>query len=116
MAKTNFSRHMIEDRTERYVTIATKVGFGQVMYTSTYSDRKGAWINRTIELTSTGVCIVKGQDGAIVTMYCATIANIKSYFKIERLPKELFTAVKRNEKNGYCNLQLQYPISSGIHY
>ena len=49
MEKTTFSRHMIEDRTDRYVTIATKVGFGEVLYTSTYSDRDGRWKNRTIE-------------------------------------------------------------------
>ena len=104
MAKTNFSRHMLEDRVDRYVTITTKVGFGEVLYTSTYSDRNGRWKNRTIELTSTGVCFVKSEDGTIVTMYCATIAIIKSYFKLDRIPKELFNVVKLNERRGYCNL------------
>ena len=110
MGKTSFSRHMVEDRADRYATIATKVGFGEVLYTSTYSDREGRWHNRTVQLTSTGVCIVRAEDNTIVTMYCATIAIVKSYFRIEKLPRELFAAIRLNEKKGYCNLQLQYPI------
>ena len=104
MGKTSFSRHMIEDRADRYVIIATKVGFGEVLYTSTYSDKAGKWHNRTIQLTSTGICIVRAEDNTIVTMYCATLAVVKSYFHIERLPKDLFAAIRLNEKRGYCNL------------
>ena len=104
MEKTTFSRHMIEDRTDRYVTIATKVGFGEVLYTTTYSDRAGRWHNRTVQLTSTGVCLVRADDGTIVTMYCATLIKVKTYFKIDRLPRELFNTIRVNEKRGYCNL------------
>ena len=98
MKKTTFSKHMIEDRVDRYVTIATKVGFGEVMYTSTYSDRDGRWKNRTIELTSTGVCFVRADNGTIVTMYCATLTKVKTCFKIDRLPRELFNVIRQNEK------------------
>jgi hypothetical protein len=104
MAKTSFSKHMVEDRADRYVTIATKVGFGEVLYTSTHSDRNGSWKNRTVELTSTGVCIVRAEDKTIVTMYCVTLALAKSYFKLDRMPKELFAAIRLNERKGYCNL------------
>ena len=104
MEKTKFSRHLVEDRLDRCATIATKVGFGEVLYTSTYSDREGRWHNRTVQLTSTGVCIVRAEDNTIVTMYCATIAIVKSYFKIEKLPRDLFAAIRLNERKGYCNL------------
>lgn len=104
MGKTSFSRHMVEDRADRYATIATKVGFGEVLYTSTYSDREGRWHNRTVQLTSAGVCIVRSEDNTIVTMYCATLAIVKSYFHIEKLPRELFAAIRLNERKGYCNL------------
>ena len=110
MGNTKFSRHVLEDRLDRCATIATKVGFGEVLYTSTYSDREGRWHNRTVQLTSTGVCIVRAEDNTIVTMYCATLAIVKSYFHIEKLPRELFAAIRLNERKGYCNLQLQYPI------
>lgn len=104
MAKTTFSRHMTNDRADRYVMIATKVGFGEVLYTSTYSDKGGKWHNRTVELTSTGVCIVKSESGTIVTMYCVTLALAKSYFKLEKMPRDLFAAIRLNERKGYCNL------------
>lgn len=104
MAKTNFSRHMKMDRVDRYATIATKVGFGEVLYSSTYSDKDGRWHNRTVELTSTGVCIVKSESGTIITMYCVTLALAKSYFKLEKIPRELFAAIRLNERKGYCNL------------
>jgi hypothetical protein len=104
MAKTNFSRHMKMDRLDRYATIATKVGFGEVLYSSTYSDKDGRWHNRTVELTSTGVCIVKSENGTIVTMYCVTLALAKSYFKLDKMPRELFAAIRLNERKGYCNL------------
>lgn len=104
MEKTKFSKHMTKDRVERYVTIATKVGFGEVLYSSTYSDKNSRWYNRTVELTSTGVCIVKSENGTIVTMYCVTLALTKSYFKLEKMPRELFAAIRLNERKGYCNL------------
>ena len=109
MAKTHFSRHMIEDRTDRYITIATKVGFGTVLYTKTYDEQQAQYHNRTIELTSTGVCIVRGQDKAIITLYCATLAVIKSIFQLQKLPAQLFAAVSTNQRKGYCNIQLQFP-------
>jgi hypothetical protein len=104
MAKTNFSKHMKMDRVDRYATIATKVGFGEVLYTSTYSDKGGRWYNRTVQLTSTGVCIVRAEDNTIVTMYCVTLALAKSYFKLEKMPRDLFAAIRLNERKGYCNL------------
>ena len=109
MGKTSFSRHMTMDRADRYATIATKVGFGEVLYTSTYSDRDGRWQNRTVQLTSTGVCIVKSESGTVVTMYCVTLALAKSYFKLEKMPRDLLAAIRLNERKGYCNLQLQFP-------
>jgi hypothetical protein len=104
MEKTKFSKHMTKDRVERYAIIATKVGFGEVLYSSTYSDKNSRWYNRTVELTSTGVCIVKSENGTIVTMYCVTLALAKSYFKLEKMPRELFAAIRLNERKGYCNL------------
>lgn len=104
MGTTKFSRHMLEDRADRYVTIATKVGFGEVVYTSTCSNLGEHWKNRKLELTSTGVCIVKGMDNTIVTMYCAKLSVVKAWFTKEKLPKELFNIIRRNEKMGYCDL------------
>lgn len=104
MGDTKFSRHMTRDREARYLTIATKVGFGEVLYTTTYSDHNNRWRNRTLELTSTGVCIVRAENKTVVTLYCATISTVKTYFKMDRIPPALFAAIRSNEKRGYCNL------------
>lgn len=102
MEKTKFSRHMTTDRADRYVTIATKVGFGEVMYTV---ERDGQYGLVTMELTSTGVIIVRSsQDRAIITMYCATVSTVKCYFGLERMPTNLYFSVRSNEKRGYCNI------------
>ena len=101
MAKTVFSKHMTDDRADRYVTIATKVGFGEVMYTV---QRDGQYGLVTMELTSTGVVIVKGADNRIITMYCATVATVKCYFELARMPMGLYNSVRSNEKRGYCGI------------
>lgn len=101
MAKTNFSKHMTSERADRYVVIATKVGFGDVMYST---QRNGRYGMVTMELTSTGVIFVKGADGYVITMYCATVSTVKCYFGLERMPLPLYNMVRSNEKRGYCNL------------
>ena len=100
MEKTKFSKHMIQDRADRYVLIATKVGFGEVLYTRQRVASNGHEV--IMELTSTGVIIVRGLDQTIITMYCTTLAYAKLYFKLDRLPKNLLSAINRNQRNGYC--------------
>lgn len=104
MEKTKFSKHMTMDRLERYATIATKVGFGETVMTSTCSIFGEHRKHRNLELTSTGVCIVRDPDGTIITMYCAKLSVVKAWFTTERLSKELFTTIRRNERLGYCDL------------
>lgn len=102
--KTNFSKHMTEDRADRYVTIATKVGFGEVRYTTTEDNRGRLEVTRIVELTSTGVIIIRDMDRTVVTMYCATIATALNLFHMDRLPPELYKTIRSNEKRGYCNI------------
>lgn len=102
--KTHFSKHMTEERADRYVTIATKVGFGEVLYTATEDNRGRLEVTRTVELTSTGVVIVRAMDKTVVTMYCATIATALNLFHMNRLPPELYKVIRSNEKRGYCNI------------
>lgn len=100
MVKEKFSKHMTRDRADRYVLIATKVGFGEVLYTRQRVASNGHEV--IMELTSTGVIIVRGLDRTIVTMYCTTLACAKLYFELDRLPKNLLSAINRNQRNGYC--------------
>lgn len=96
-----FSNHIKLDREERYITIATKVGFGEVIYTTESKNAKGT---TKMELTTTGVVIVRALDATLITLYCATIPIIKKYFRFEKIPRDLYFVVKNNEKRGYCNI------------
>ena len=100
MATTNFSKHMTEDRIDRYVLIATKVGFGEVVHSATCCNQHG---RGRMELTSTGVVMVKGEDETLITMYCATIQTVKRYFGLKTISRELYNIIRTNEKRGYCN-------------
>jgi hypothetical protein len=101
MEKVKFSQHMLTDRVDRYVMIATKVGFGEVLYSTA---QKGRPNGTTIaELTTTGVMIVKTAEGTIVTMYCATLATAMHTFNLQRLPSALYKVIVRNQTKGYCN-------------
>lgn len=104
MTKVVFSKHMIKDRVDRYMTIATKVGIGEVLYTEQQPHQD---TNSIVELnlTSTGVCIIKDiQTQMIVTMYCITLAKIKQNFHLDKLPTNLYNIVMKNQKRGYCNI------------
>lgn len=101
MGTTNFSRHIVEDRIDRYVAIATKIGFGEILYTVNSTNRYGDTI---MQLTSTGVIIVKTPDEKLITIYCGTIATVKKHFRLDCMPRDLFFTIRNNEKKGYCNL------------
>lgn len=71
MKKVEFSSHALFDREERIVWIATEVGFGEVVDTITIYDEERNY--RRVELTETGVAIIKAADKEfIITMYLPT--------------------------------------------
>ena len=77
MKKVEFSSHALFDREERIVWIATEVGFGQVVDTIQIYDVERNY--RRIELTETGVAIIKAVEEEFV------ITSKKDKFKIYAL-------------------------------
>ena len=68
MKKVEFSSHALFDREERIVWIATEVGFGEVVDTITIYDEERNY--RRVELTETGVAVIKAIDKEfVITMY-----------------------------------------------
>lgn len=102
MMKVAFTKHMTQDRVDRYVKIATEVGFGRTVMTIKREDRIRTSEAVTLYLTSTGVLIIRNQSEEIVTMYCPTVAQAKARFGVERLPQFLFNAICDNYRRGYC--------------
>lgn len=104
MAKVTFSKHFMEDRSDRYIFIASTVGFGEVVHTHEVNTTKG---KGRVEITTTGVLIVRGYDNVIITMYIASLAEIKKYYDGGEVHREVHLAARRNEKKNYIKLQNQ---------
>lgn len=102
MMRVTLTKHMEQDRLDRYARIATEVGFGRTVMTIKEEDRRRQYEVVTLYLTSTGVLIVRNQQEEIVTMYCPTIRQVQKHFGIERLPQFLFHAICNNYRKGYC--------------
>ena len=103
MKKTKFSRHALEEREDRIIWIATEVGFGQVVDTIQIYDVERSY--RRVELTETGVAIIKAVDeDVIITMYLPTQRQlVKWYGSKNAVPIRLLNVSKRNEKRGWTN-------------
>ena len=103
MKKTKFSRHALEGRENRIVWIATEVGFGQVVDTIQIYDVERSY--RRVELTETGVAIIKAIDEEmVITMYLPTQRQLISWYGDKNLiPIRLLNVAKRNEKRGWTN-------------
>lgn len=102
MTKVKFSRHALEDREERIVWIATEIGFGEVIDTIQIYDVDRSY--RRVELTATGVAIIKALDeDFVITMYLPTQRQlIKWYGDKNLVPIRLLNIAKRNEKKGWA--------------
>lgn len=100
---TNLSKHAMTDRLDRITFIATMIGIGEVRAERSTVSRSGGQC--VMQLTSTGVIVVKGKDnGTIVTMYLATISVAKTFFPNFPIPKDLFRIIDKNQRNGLCNI------------
>lgn len=103
MQMAKFSSHAITARLDRMTFISINIGFGEVVAERNTISRSGG--ECLMQLTSTGVIIVKGKDdGTIVTMYLATISVAKTFYEGRLMPKEIFSAVSRNQRKGWCNM------------
>ena len=103
MKQTKLSKHAKVDRPDRILWIATEVGFGQVVDTIQIYDVERGY--RRVELTETGVAIIKAVDEEVViTMYLPTQRQLATWYNGSRfVPVRLLNVAKRNEKRGWTN-------------
>ena len=103
MKKVEFSNHALFDREERIMWIATEVGFGDVVDTIIIYDEERN--HRRVELTETGVAIIKAVDeGLVITMFLPTQRQLaKWYGSKDTVPIHLLNVAKHNEKRGWTN-------------
>jgi len=93
------TRHAKEDRRDRR-EIARQIGIGKAV-AEVRREREGSNTQYAIQmLTDTGLIVIIGDDGKIVTLYLATISQaIAIYSKAHgvcRLPDQLYRQIKIN--------------------
>lgn len=102
MEKIIFSKHMLQDRTDRYVFIATQLGFGEIIFTKPHQTSAGAG---TFNITSTGVIMIMGYNNTVITMYIGSAEQIRAAYGKNQIPRELVHQIRRNEKRNFILLQ-----------
>lgn len=96
MKKINFSKHVTEDRMDRYLFIATHMGFGEIIY-ETWDDDKYNYKC----ITSTGVVLVLSPDKeTVITLFLGDYDKIYALMKGE-VPPELKKTLKQYAKKGW---------------
>lgn len=94
--------HLIEDRMDRVIFIATEIGFGEIVEEFYIEDNHGKHYEC---VTSTGVIIVKDlTKKVVVTMFIGRLAQIKRLYKDREIPRGLLAIIKRNEKKKYYEI------------
>jgi hypothetical protein len=102
MEKIIPTKHLLEDRADRVVFIATTIGFGEILEEFYIEDNHGRHYEY---VTSTGVIIVKGLDRkTVVTMFIGRMNQIKRLYGDKEIPQSLKVVIKRNEKRKYYEI------------
>ena len=91
--KQAFTYHASQERTDRILDIAMTCGFGTTLY-----KRYQMATDTMHELTDTGVIIIKGTTGAVVTMYKATMTQALWVAQTDHLPTYLARRILKNKK------------------
>ena len=95
--KRNYiTNHFKEDRLDRALYIAQTIGFGEVVKECYRADTKTFQ-----QITDTGVMIARSDiDRAIVTVYVATMNQVRAVYGEDRVPSWLVAKVKKNNSKG----------------
>ena len=96
--------HFKNDRADRYAFIATTVGLGEVIHSHTQIYSKQYKDPCVVEITTTGVAIIKAPSGAIVSMYILTLSEAERYFETT-IPLILTAIIKANMRKRLHILQ-----------
>ena len=102
--RVKMSIHAREERLDRLTYIAMNVGFGDTVFEAP----NGQHPDRIDCLTDTGVLIIKGRDGTIITAYIPTMDKVIAIYRrqgITRIPTAVYNKVRKNEYHvKMCNI------------
>lgn len=90
--------HARVERVDRLTYIAMNVGFGEVVLEHPHPK----YADRVECLTDTGVMIIKGIDGSIITAFVANVEKVVAIYREEgyhRVPTKMMNKVTKNVKH-----------------
>lgn len=93
MERNITTKHFRNDRIERATYIAQTIGFGEVV--REINDYYQGRFERR-QLTETGVIIVRNIDNVIVTMFIASIKQVKGMYDNGAAPSWIIAKAKKN--------------------
>jgi hypothetical protein len=95
--------HFTSERLDRYAFIATTIGVGEVVHSHKQTRTKVGDAPCTVDITNTGVAVVRTPENAIVTMYILTIGEAKKYYA--DMPMMLEAIIRTNMRRRLHILQ-----------
>ena len=90
------SKHFRTERADRYAFIVTEVGLGKVIHSHKQQYNKWGTEPCIVEITSTGIAIVKTADDKLITMYVLTLNEAERYFVDSAIPFLLAGIIRAN--------------------
>lgn len=106
---TKVTLHFRDERADRATYIAQTIGFGAVVNRAEYFNRDGMF--SVIEVTETGVVVIRGNVNQLVTMYIVRPEQLVEIYKQNRwgkVPMWLMNKAKKNWQKGYTKNQPDY--------
>lgn len=93
MMKIEMTHHASVDRLERLSACIEYLGMNEIIR-EVPDNRHNRLAFRC--LTDTGIILIKGDDGKLITGYMATVAQVASLYPNEKIPTAVLNRVKKN--------------------
>ena len=91
--------HAREERLDRLTTCIQVLGFNEIIKEQVSNRHNGTAVRK---LTDTGIILVCGEDGKLITGFMGTVAQVASFYPNERVPSYILNKAKKNvQKYGY---------------
>lgn len=93
----DMSKHCVEDRLDRLTYIATKVGFGNILFEKASNGRREC-------ITDTGIILVKAlKKEFLITAYIPSLKKVIALYRStfgakKRMPQALYNKIQKNQK------------------
>lgn len=89
----NMTYHAQVERIDRLTACIQHLGFNEIIKVQE-SNRHGR--NVTRQLTDTGIILVVGEDGQLITGFMGTVAQVASMYGDARPPQHIINKAKKN--------------------